>query len=321
MDSKIKKCPILFLVFLGLAVYGVANATDSLTRTTTGRNQTIFTNNSDCRGNEGDVCRGSSQQGGITMNINGGALNFNLCGQGIDVNPSDIRCRVTPPMIPPGADTQVGTGLNPTTINDNGATVSFGGPTNDPIPSGSSNVMIPGFLVHGAVGEQTLRCLSEATCGTLDNSGSERIILTHFQSFRSVPTGQIINPANPGVLCDQPRCTHIEYSIEQNMFGDAAAGTAMRFNYIVDSKTDVNGNLILTAPGTPTGTYTVTCLAGASDCANTSGNFRVNTNVFTSASTGFVTMNDSPVTNPAGCPSGSLVDPFHQNNVSCRSGN
>lgn len=316
MNSKIKKWPILFLVFLGLAVSGVANATDSLTRTTTGRNQTLFTNNADCRGNEGDVCNGSSQRGGITMNINGGSLNFNLCSSGINRDPSDVRCRVTPPMIPPGTDTQVGTGLNPTTINDNGATVSFGGPTNDPIPSGSSNVMIPGFLVHGAVGEQTLRCTSEGTCGT----GTNQNIITHFQSFRSVPTGQIINPANPGVLCDQPRCTHIEYSIQQNMFGDDAAATAIRFNYIVDSKTDINGNLILTAPGTPTGTYTVTCLGGASNCANTSGNFRVNTNSFTSASTGFVTMNDSPVTNPASCPSDTLVDPFHQNNVSCRSG-
>ncbi len=317
MALKCKK-GILFIIFLllGLGLFHSAQATESLTRTTTGQNQTLFTNNSDCRGNEGDVCRGSSQQGGITMNINGGSLNFNLCSSGINRDPSDVRCRVTPPMIPPGTDTQVGTGLNPTTINDNGATVSFGGPTNDPIPSGSSNVMIPGFLVHGAVGEQTLRCTSEGTCGT----GTGQNIITHFQSFRSVPNGQVINPANPGVLCDQPRCHHIEYSIEQNMQGEDAAQTAMRFNYIVDSKTDINGNLILTAPGTPTGTYTVTCL-GADNCSSTSGNFRLNTNVFSPSSTGFVTMNGSPVTNPAGCSSGTLVDPFHQNGVSCRSGN
>lgn len=319
MALKYKK-RFIFIVplLLGLGVFHSAQATDSLTRSTTARNQTVFTNNADCRGDRGDRCRGSlgGSPDNITMGIMGGTLSFRLCSQSIVRDPLDVPCRVAPPMIPPGADTQVGTGLNPISITDNGGADSFGGPTNDPIPSGSSNVMLPGFLVHGAVGEQTLRCTSSATCGTETTQN----IITHYQSFRSVPTGQVINPANPGVLCDQPRCHHIEFSIEQNMQGEDAAATAMRFNYIIDSKTDSNGNLILTAPGTPTGTYTVTCLAGASNCANTSGNFRVNTNVFNAASTGFVTMNDSPVTNPDGCPSGNLVDPFHQNDVSCRSG-
>lgn len=317
MDWKFKT--VLLTLIIGLGLCDPVEATDSRTQTTTARNQTIFTNNSDCRGDGGDRCRGSlgGSPNNITMDIMGGTLSFRLCSKGISRDPLDIPCRVTPPMIPPGADTQVGTGLNPISITDNGGADSFGGPTNDPIPSGSSNVMIPSFLVHGASGEQTLRCTSQATCGT----GTDQNIITHYQSFRSVPTGQIIDPANPGVLCDQPRCHHIEFSIEQNMQGDDAAQTAMRFNYIIDSKTDINGDLILTAPGTATGTYTVTCLAGASNCTNTSGNFRVNTNVFNAGSTGFVTMNGSPATNPAGCPSGTLVDPFHQNNVSCRSGN
>ncbi|HIE65903.1 MAG: hypothetical protein ABGX83_04665 [Nitrospira sp.] len=250
-------------------------------------------------------------------------LNFNLCGEAINVNPTDVPvCRVTPPMIPPGADTQVGTGLNPIIGTGTDVGASFGGLTNDSVPSGTSNVTIPGFLIHGGTflsnpmsGEVTNNCNSEATCGQTVN----RNIITHFQSFRSVPNGGIIDPNVPSVFCDQPRCNHIEFSIQQDMTGAAAAQTAMRFDFVIDSKNDANGDIIVTAPGTPTGTFTVTCLPGSNACTNTSGNFRVNTSTFTSASTGFVTMNDSPVVNPVGCPTGTLVDPFHQNGVSCQS--
>lgn len=281
----------------------MAVATESNTRTVTSQGQNLLTNNSNCSGNGGALCQGAAQNGGITLNINGGSLNFHLCSQGIAPDPIDLPCRVAPPMIPPGADTQVGTGLNPIAMNDNGNPVTFGGPTNDPIPSGSSNVMIPGFLVHGPLGEQTLRCLSEVTCG----SGTTQNIITHFQSFRSVPLGAATIPS--GAPCTQTRCNHIEFSIDQQMLGDGAAQSPFKIDYSIDSKTDSNGRMI-----SATGSWAQTCSTGG--CTSGAGTFTVTEppGGFSAGSTGFVTITNSTT----GCPVGSLVDPFHQNGVSCR---
>ncbi|MFQ5598148.1 MAG: hypothetical protein ACE5GK_08860 [Nitrospiria bacterium] len=307
-SQSIESLLFSLIVLLAIGSLDTAFATDSRTTTTTLRTQTIFTNNSDCRGNEGDVCRGSIQQGGIDININGGTLNFHLCSEGINRDPSDVPCRVTPPMIPPGADTQVGTGLDPITINDNGATASFGGMTNDPIPSGSSNFVIPGFLVHGtSPGEVTLRCTSEPTCGktTFQN------IITHFQNFRSVPNGVARTPSGP--LCTQVRCNHIEFTVDQQMQGQDAADTPFKIDFVIDSATDANGKLI---SGTATGSYTITCNTGG--CSNGSGTFSVTEpgGGFSPSSTGFVTINSQT---SGGCSAGTQVDPFHQNGVSCQS--
>ncbi len=297
---------LLFLFVLGSS--GFAFATESRSNTKTLRTQTIFTNNSNCRGNEGNVCLGSIQNGGINIDINGGSVNFNLCNNSIDRAPSDIPCRVTPPMIPPGADTQLGTGLDPITLNDNGLVASFGGVTNDPIPSGSSNIIIPGFLVHGASpGEVTLNCISEATCG----KGTTQNIITHFQNFRSVPNGVVKTPG--GVACAQTRCNHIVFSVDQQMLGQDAANTPFKIDFTIDSATDTFGNLI---PGTATGTYTITC---SFNCVSSTGTFSVTEPVggFSPTSTGFVTINSQTA---PGCAPGTLLDPFHQNGVSCMSG-
>lgn len=313
MALKCKKRFIFIIpLLLGLGVFHSAQATESLTRSTTTRNQTVFTNNADCRGDGGDRCRGSlgGSPNNITMDIMGGTLSFRLCSKGISRDPIDPPCRVAPPMIPPGADTQVGTGLNPISITDNGGADSFGGPTNDPIPSGSSNVMIPGFLVHGAVGEQTLRCMSEATCGT----GTTQNIITHFQSFRSVPTGQVINPSAPGILCDQPRCHHIEFFVDQQQLGDDAADTPFKISFVIDSKTDSNGNLVA---GTATGSWTQTCNTGG--CGNETGTFHVNTTTFTPASKDFLTIDSRTGGGFFGnCSPGDLTDPFHVDGQPCR---
>lgn len=303
MDSTLLRWALWTIILTRFLAPGTAVATESITRTTTNHAQSLLTNNANCTGDGGTICQGSAQNGGITMGINGGSLNFHLCNQGIAQDPSDPPCRVTPPMIPPGADTQVGTGLNPIAINDNGTSVTFGGPTNDPIPSGTSNVLIPGFLVHGPSGEQTLRCLSEATCGT----GTTQNIITHFQLFRSVPTGVAITPS--GAPCAQTRCNHIEFSIDQQMLGDGAAQSPFTINYTIDSTTDLNGRMI-----SATGSWAQTCSTGG--CTSGSGTFSVAepTGGFSPSSTGFVTITNSTT----GCPVGSLVDPFHQNGVSCR---
>lgn len=288
-----------------MGTHGRARATESITRTTTSRNQTIFSNNSDC-GGAGGSCTGNAATGGITIPINGGSLSFNLCqaamgGSGIDNN-IDTPCGVTPPMIPPGADSQLGTGLNPIVVNDAGvANVPFGGLTNDPVPSGSSNVNIAGFRVHGAVGEQTLRCTSAPTCGT----GVSAMSITHFQSFQSVPFGQVIDPANPGVLCGQTRCNHIEFSIDQPMT-DGLGGTSPFSNsYVIDSKTDQNGNVI-----SAVGSWTQNC----NGCSG-NGTFHLVTPFSPSATaSGFIRIDSS---NTFNCPAGSLIDPFHQNGVVC----
>src|SRR5579884_23757 len=281
-----------------------ATATDSMTRTVTNQGQSTLTNNANCLGDAGAICQGSAQNGGITININGGSLNFNLCNQGIpQQDPSDLPCRVTPPLIPPGANTQVGTGLNPISINDNGTPVTFGGPTNDPIPSGSSSVLIPGFLVHGPSGEKTLQCLSEATCGT----GTTQNIITHFQSFRSVPLGTATTPG--GSPCTVTRCNHIEFSVDQQMLGEGAAQSPFTIDYTIDSQTDLNGKMI-----SATGSWAQTCSTGG--CVSGSGTFSVTepTGGFSPSSTGFVTITNSTT----GCAVGTQVDPFHQNGVSCR---
>jgi len=298
---------VSFIFLLGVGSLDTAFGTDSKTATTTLRTQTIFTNNADCRGDEGDKCKGGIQNGGINIGIGGGTVNFNLCSNGISRDPRDVPCRVTPPMIPPGADTQAGTGLNPITINDNGTTASFGGVTNDPIPSGTSNFVISGFLVHGpSPGEVTLRCTSQGTCG----EETDQNIITHFQDFRSVPNGVAKTPSGP--LCTQVRCNHIQYSVDQQMRGDDAAETPFKIDYIIDAATDVNGKLI---PGTALGSYTITCSGG---CSNGSGTFSVTEPAggFSPSSTGFVTINSQT---SAGCSPGTQVDPFHQNGVSCRS--
>lgn len=316
MDSRSGKNNLIriFLLFLFVLTFSdAAFATESRSNTKTLRTQNIFTNNSHCRGNQGNVCLGSIQNGGINIDINGGSVNFNLCNNSIDRVPSDIPCRVAPPMIPPGADTQVGTGLDPITLNDNGMVASFGGVTNDPIPSGSSNIVIPGFLVHGASpGEVTLNCISKATCG----SGTSQNIMTHFQNFRSVPNGVAKTPG--GAACAQVRCNHIVFSVDQQMLGQAAADTPFKIDFTIDSATDANGNLI---PGTATGTYTITCsLPGTlNDCVNSTGSFSVAEPVggFSPTSTGFVTITSQTA---PGCAPGTLLDPFHQNGVSCMSG-
>lgn len=309
MHSKWSKgLSLLFLTLFGVGLYSLAQATDSRTRTTTTQSQTIVTNNNDCSG-FGGGCTGNAATGGVTVNIQGGSLNFDLCRAGmggfnID-NDLDPPCRVTPPMIPPGADTQMGTGLNPIVVNDAGvANVPFGGPTNDPVPSGSSNVMIPGFLVHGPVGEQTLRCTSTAVCG----SDVTQITITHFQNFRSVPSGQVINPANPGVLCDQPRCHHIEFSIDQPMTQRFDNETPFKIDFTIDSKTDSNGGVI-----TATGSWTQTC-SGFGCSGN--GTFHVVTPFSPNpGSTGFLRIDSSNTDN---CPAGRLLDPFHANGVICQ---
>jgi len=215
---------------------------------------------------------------------------------------------VTPSIIPPGADNQLGTGLDPINFNDNGTMASFGGVTNDPLPSGSSDVIIPGFLVHGpSPGETTLNCLSEATCGQT----TWQIVLKSFQNFRSVPNGVAITPG--GALCTQVRCNHIEFTMDHQQTGVDAAQTPFKIDFIVDSATDVNGNLI---PGTANGSFVVTC---TDDCVSGSGTFSVTEPVggFSPSSTGFVTINSQTM---AGCSAGTLVDPFHQNGVSCQAG-
>jgi len=302
--KKVCQTLITFLFFLGLGSSDFAYGTESRSNTKILRTQTIFTNNSNCRGNNGDICLGSVQNGGINININGGIVNFNLCNNSINRNPSDIPCRVTPPMIPPGADTQLGTGLDPITLNDNGMVASFGGVTNDLIPSGTSNIIIPGFLVHGPTGEVTLNCTSEATCG----KGTDQNIITHRQNFRSVPNGVVATPG--GVACVQVRCNHIEFSVDQQMRGQGAADTPFKIDFTIDSATDATGKLI---PGTATGTFTITC---SIDCVSNTGTFSVTEPVgeFSPSSTGFVTINSQ------GCPTGTLLDPFHQNGVSCASG-
>lgn len=321
MNQPRRGIALLIFIFAILGTVRLALATDNRTRTTTTQNQTIFTNNSDCQGGTGFgtcVASGSAPNGGMTVPINGGSVNFHLCSRGMgnfsidtDLDPS---CRVTPPMIPPGADTQVGTGLNPIRFCDNAATtdsgcpsnrvwVNFGGETNDPIPSGSSNITIPGFLVHGPVGEQTLRCLSTATCGT----GMEKNVITHFQDFRSVPSGVPITPGGPN--CAQPRCNHIEFNIDQLMKTPFAPDITFKIDFVIDSAVDADGNLV---PLTANGSWTQTCTG---NCANTSGTFHVNTETFTPASTGFVTIDSGP----PGCPAGTLLDPFHANGNTCRS--
>jgi len=300
---------VVFLLFLfGFASYRPAFATESRTKTTTSQTQTIVTSNDNCDGlgSPGEICSGSFQAGGITVNINGGSVNFSLCGTGMDRDPQDPPCRVAPPIIPPGADAQLGTGLNPITINDNGATVSFGGQTNDPIPAGSSNILLPNFLVHGpSPGEVTVSCTSTATCGAVDPPMS----FTSFQDFRSVPNGVAKTPSGP--LCTAVRCHHIEFSMDHQMRGSAAADTPFKIEFIVDSETDSTGKMI---PGTATGTYTVTC---SLTCSNFSGTFSVTEpgGGFSPSSSGFVRI-DSQTT--GGCSVGTLVDPFHQNGVSCR---
>ena len=297
---------LLFIFVFLFGTYDLARATESITRTTTSRNQTIFSNNSDC-GSIGGTCTGNAATGGITIPINGGSLNFNLCqsvmaGASIDNN-VDLPCGVTPPMIPPGADTQLGTGLNPIVVNDAGvANVPFGGLTNDPVPSGSSNVIIAGFLVHGAIGEQTLRCTSVPTCG----AGVSSMSITHFQSFRSVPFGQVMNPANPGVTCGQTRCNHIEFSINQPMTDGLGAVSPFSNSYVIDSKTDQNGNVV-----SAVGSWTQNC-----NGCDGNGTFHLVTPFSPSpTASGFIQIDSS---NTFNCPVGSLVDPFHQNNVVCQ---
>lgn len=308
--NRVLKSILVTIVVTRLMAFEVATATESTTRTITSQSQNLLTNNSNCAGNGGAICQGSAQSGGITLNINGGSLNFNLCNQGITQDANDLPCRVTP-LIPPGADTQVGTGLNPISVNDNGTVVTFGGPTNDPVPfgrnlsdPGASNVVIPGFLVHGPLGERTLQCLSESTCGV----GTTQNIITHFQSFRSVPTGVAATPS--GAPCiGGSRCNHIEFSIDQQMLGDGAANSPFKIEYTIDSKTDLMGKMI-----SATGSWAQTCSTGG--CTSGGGTFTVTepTGGFSPSSTGFVTINSSTTA----CPAGTLVDPFHQNGVSCR---
>ncbi|MBN4054451.1 hypothetical protein JYT87_01945 [Nitrospira defluvii] len=264
--KKTKRLTISLLFLLGFVSYHPAFATESRTKTTTLQTQTILTSNDMCDGlgSPGDICLGTVQNGGITVNINGGLLNFNICGSGMDRDPLDLPCRVTP-FIPPGADAQLGTGLDPIIFNDNGTTTSFGGPTNDPVPAGSSNIFLPNFLLHGpSPGEVTMTCASEATCGADVPSAT----FTIFQDFRSVPSGIAKVPA--GALCTSARCNHVEMTMDHQMVGSNAGNTPFKIDFTIDSETDASGKLI---PGTALGTYTITCSTGG--CVSGTGTFSV----------------------------------------------
>lgn len=134
-------------------------------------------------------------------------MNFNNCRTAMEIltTSTDLSCTNAPSTIPAGVDTQLGTGINPIVGTGNDAGASFGGLTNDPVPSGNSNIMIPGFLVHGPApaGERTVQCPSAATCGTNINN----MTITHLQNFRSVPSGQVINPPLPGFSAINPAAT------------------------------------------------------------------------------------------------------------------
>ncbi len=325
MIQRKTRWTLLLAITLFWSISNVAEGTDSLTRTTTLQTQTILTDNDDgCGGGfggGGGPC-GTISDGGITVQINGGSFNFNLCEAGIagfSINGNEDRpCRVAPPAIPPGADTQIGTGLNPIVVNDDGfSNVPFGGITNDPVPSGSSNIIFPGLLVHGpSPGETTMSCTTEATCG----SNVNQALFRHFQSFRSVPVGQVIDPNFPAVLCTAPavRCTHIEFSVRHEMTDSGGFGGDDPFvnTYIIDSTTDVNGDII-----TAGGSFTQT-----SDDSNGSGTWTIDTTTPGFPGPTAVGFADMVTSGLFGCGGGGgfggggtgSVDPFHQNGVTCR---
>lgn len=89
-------------------------------------------------------------------------------------------------------------------------------------------------------------------------------------------------------------------------------------SFTIDSKTDANGNVL-----SATGSWTKDCFdalgGGGSNC-DTTGTFHLVTPFSPSpSSTGFIRIDSNTADDGAfSCPVGSLLDPFHQNNVRCR---
>ncbi len=328
--KSIKGLSLFFLILLGFGAFDFALATDSRTRTTTRRNQMNFTENA----NKRDPTD-AFDDGTVTIPIQGGSLSFDLCHEGINQAPTPVPCRVTPFLIPSGADTQLGTGLDPIlgTPATLDAGLSFGGPTNDAVPSGSSNVQIPGFSVHGGsvsvgagpnflitvTGELTNKCFDQATCG----AGVNNLDTTHFQTLESRPV------ASAGGICAAPapttvRCNEMRFAFDEDLDGAEQAQGGMKMNFIINSETDVNGDLV----GTATGSYTINCPftgdefgcpdTGTGGTSAITGTFTVTEPVggFNATSTGFVTMNQNAPNTV--CVGGVLVGPFHRNNNDCQ---
>lgn len=334
MHWKAEKHSLLFFLVLLVGVSNSAIATDSRTRTATTRNQMNFTDNANHR-----FATDAFDVGTVTIPIQGGSLTFALCHEGIIQAPAPIPCRVTPFLIPPGGDTQLGTGLDPIlgtpgSLDDG---LSFGGPTNDGVPSGSSNVQIPGFSVHGGArptfvgdvmtvtGELTNKCFDAATCG----QGVTNLDTTHFQTLQSLPrtegiaAGICLSGAPPAGTF---RCNEIRFAFDEDIVGAEQAQGAMKMNFIINSETDVNGKLV----GSASGSYTINCPFTGDEfgCPNTgtgavsviTGTFTVTEPVggFNSTSSGFVTMNqDAPNTFCVGG-AGNKVGPFHRDGTECQ---
>ncbi|MFQ5580374.1 MAG: hypothetical protein ACE5FZ_07160 [Nitrospiria bacterium] len=313
-------------------------ATDSRTTTTTSQNSAVFTDNQNIR--EGDPL--AFRQ--VDIPIQGGMLSFNLCNQGItqgmsppDSDSRDLPCRVTPPMIPPGVDTQLGTGLDPilgTGLPADGGDLgfSFGGNTNDGLQDGTSNIQIPGFLIHGGAisvtpggigtagpitltGEVTNNCVDSAVCGTQ----MDKNVITHFQKIESRPI------SSPGTLCSPPqpttnRCSQVTFGFDQDMTGSEQAQTALTMAFEVNSETDSTGKLVKAG-----GKYTINCPTTTDQatfgCPNgtITGTFTVTEPVggFTTTSTDFVTITqDAP--NNTFCLPTDTFDPFNRDGTTCQ---